>query len=124
MAGGWSSTCHDSVYFAPINVNGSLGTWQVTKSMPGARVGHETHERNGYLYVLGGSDANGIMHNDVWYSKINADGTVGTWISTTSFNIARSVTDYTIYANQIYLTGGYANGSMYLNDVQFATFVD
>jgi N-acetylneuraminic acid mutarotase len=44
-----------TVYYAPINTNGSLGSWQSTAALPEASVGHQSLFYRGRLYTTGGS---------------------------------------------------------------------
>lgn len=72
------------------NASGELQPWRLADKPVGAtsttdttnRVfGHEgsaTITANGYVYVLGGYNGTNTL-NGVWYAKVNADGSVGTW---------------------------------------------
>ena len=84
------STCDancslNDVQYAPINQDGSIGTWNSTTSMPTSRFGAASIVHNGYLYVTGGWSgwSGNISYNDVHYAKINSDGSVGTWSTST-----------------------------------------
>lgn len=96
---------------------------------------------NGYLYVIGGTtDSAGgdsTQRNTARYAKVNADGTLGTW-ATSSTHFINSVGTgncvganlecsgrlnpaVTAYNGYIYLAGGVSNGnSIYWSDVQSA----
>lgn len=107
------------VQYAPINANGTLGTWTATTSFTTARSSHATAVYNGYVYVVGGWDTAGTRLADVQYARINANGTLGAWTATTSFPTARSSQVTIIYNGYMYITGG--NGlSGRLSDVQYA----
>jgi len=82
-------TRYNDVQFAPINADGSLGTWQTTTPFYNGRRGHTSVAYNGYLYVIGGTPTGGGLLNDVQYAPINPDGSLGTWQYTTSFNNGR-----------------------------------
>lgn len=79
-----TSTPSNIVQFAPINPNGTVGTWATTTAFTTARMSPTTQAYNGYLYVVGGTVDGTTQTKDSQYAKINSDGTVGTW-KTTSF---------------------------------------
>lgn len=58
------------VQYAPINANGSIGTWTATTSFTTARSSHATAVYNGYVYVVGGWDTSGTRLADVQYASI------------------------------------------------------
>ena len=112
--------CRNDVQFAPINFDGTLGTWQTTTSFATERLDHTSVVYNGYLYIIGGRefDKNSQL-NDVQFVLINSDGTLGTWQTTTSFNISRSGHTSVVQNGYLYILGGY-DGNSYRNDVEFA----
>lgn len=76
-----------TVHYAKINADGTVGTFAATSSLPAARKLGTATVLNGYMYYVGGSDAAGTTPNpidDIYYAKINADGTLGTWASVTN----------------------------------------
>ena len=106
--------CSD-VQYAPIAANGTVGTWTPTTSFGTARSGHSSEVYNGFLYVVGGihvaSDTacNGtadLRCSDIQYSPLNADGTVGTWSTTTSITVARNKHTAVAYNGFLYVLGG------------------
>jgi hypothetical protein len=68
------------------------------------------------LYVIGGYGAAPL--NDVQYAAINTNGTIGSWIATTSFTSARYGHTSVAYNGYLYVTGGL--DSTHFNDVQYA----
>ncbi len=116
LVGGWDAT----VRFAEINFNGSLGTWDSTLALPEGRLAHATVVHNNYVYILGGyteSEDTGL--NDVLFSEINPDGTLGNWQFTSTFNDARFDHCAVVHEGVIYLSGG-ENKTTIFNDVQYA----
>jgi N-acetylneuraminic acid mutarotase len=113
-----SSSPYDlfDIQHAPINADGTIGTWTATTSFPIARDSHTSVAYNGYLYILGGYGGSSL--NDVQVASINANGTIGGWTATTSFPIARYNHTSVAYTGYLYVIGGY--GGSYRNDVQFA----
>ncbi len=113
----------NDVQYASINADGSLGTWQSTTSFNTGRLCHASVVYNGYLYVIQGfyySAASPLT--DVQFAQFNADGSLGSWQSTTSFSPARWGHKSIAYNGYVYSMGGSNwNGSYYtLNDVQYS----
>ncbi len=118
VIGGYNgSSAFDHVYYAPINSDGTIGSWSSTTSLTTARSGHSSVVYNSFLYVIGGTG--GSVLNDVQFAPINSDGTIGSWSSTTSLTTARSYHTSIAYNGYLYVLGG-NSGSSYFNDVQFA----
>jgi Leucine-rich repeat (LRR) protein/N-acetylneuraminic acid mutarotase len=59
------------VKFAGTNPDGSLKEWQHMTSFNPKRSGYTCVEYNGFLYIIGGQDANNKVLGDVQYTKIN-----------------------------------------------------
>jgi hypothetical protein len=102
----------NDVQYAPINSNGTIGTWNPTTSLAPARIGHTSVAYNGYLYVSGGCGSldvggNCTSHlNDVQYAPINSNGTIGAWTTTSSFTTARDRHTSVVYNGYLYVIGG------------------
>ena len=126
LGGSNGSSALNDVQYAPINTNGSLGTWTATSSFTTARVFSTTVVNNGYLYVLGGGDNSTANYNDVQYAPFNSNGTLGTWTSTTGFTTGRRAHAAVVNGGFVYVLGGVnyapAGAATYLNDVQYAPF--
>ena len=108
----------NDVQYAPINADGTVGSWNTTTSFATARHGHTSVVHNGYLYVKGGHSGSAPL-SDVQYAPINADGTVGSWNTTTSFATARQGHTGVVHNGYLYVIGGY-DISNFFNDVQYA----
>lgn len=77
------SSATTSVYYSKIGPEGTL-SWSSTTPLPAPRSGHKSFIQNGYIYVVGGEDGVGpFAVSTVYYARINADGSVGTWRTTT-----------------------------------------
>lgn len=105
-------------YYAKLNPDGTIGTWNTTTALSSgtvARFGHGTIAYNGYMYVLGGFNSAVTTLNSVYYTKINADGTLGsTWTSTSTFSSGLANINGTTVANgYAYVSGGYDGSSSY-----------
>lgn len=114
---GWS--IQSSTEYAPVNSNGTIGTWTSTTSLPTERTSANTVAYNGYMYLIGGLTNSGVV-NSVLYAPIKADGSLGSWSTTNSFTTARCNPVSFAYNGRMYMIGGYNNSSSYYSDVQVA----
>ena len=94
------------VYYAPINSNGSIGTWNTTTSVTTARSNAAATAYNGYIYYVGGF-AGGSGLATVDYAPINTTGTLGTWNTTTSIPAGSQNPSVVTCNGYIYDIGGY-----------------
>lgn len=116
-AGGGSAL--STVEYAPINGDGSVGTWKTTSSMTTTRQNHQAVVYNGYIYAIGGQNNSGTNLSSVEYAQLNVNGSVGTWQTTTNLPAARQGMAATAYNGYLYSLGGY-NGSNSLSEVDYA----
>ncbi|MEK9196521.1 MAG: hypothetical protein AAB914_04085, partial [Patescibacteria group bacterium] len=104
-----------SVYYAKVNSDGTLGSWTTSgNSMPSAKIeGRGVVAANGYIYYTGGMNTASSATSTVFYSKVNSDGTIGTWTTASNSITAARQNHTTIVANgYMYIIGG-ENGSAY-----------
>lgn len=110
----------NTVLYAPLNANGTTGTWQTTTVLPVSRYGHGMHAYNGYMYLLGGVTSGGIT-NAVHYAPINTNGTIGAWTAASSnFTTARVNFGSAVYNGYLYVAGG-TDGTNFFDTVQYTT---
>ncbi len=85
VIGGLSDgTPTNSVLYATINSDGTLGPFQETTPLPYTLYRYLCGVvNNGFIYAIGGV-ANGYTTSSVVYAPIESDGTVGDWMYTTS----------------------------------------
>ncbi len=106
MLGGWSygTYAYASVERAPINSDGSLGSWvDESTYMVRPRSGFPAVVANGYLYAIGG--ANSSDYPGIERAKIQADGSVGTWqVIVPGFQ--RRFHGAAVLGNYLYVVGG------------------
>jgi hypothetical protein len=110
----------DVYYGTP--VSGDVSTWSTaSNNLPGDRTQHGSVVWNNRIYIVGGLNDSATVSNTVYVSpQLNSGGNItSSWTSTTAFNVARTGTAVTAYANNLYLFGGY-DGANYLSDAQFA----
>lgn len=122
LGGAISDNPFDVVEYAPINSDGSLGVWNSTTSFVTARWGPRSVVYNGFLYLLGGGIGytTSSSFSDVQYASINADGTLGTWNSTTPFTGGRRVHNSIVHNGYVYVSGGRVEVGGQYDDVQYA----
>jgi hypothetical protein len=99
-----------TVHSALINPNGTLSSWSTTgmEALPSVRHNHTTHVYNDYIYLVGGNSG-GTLQSSVHYAKLNSDGTMNPWVSTTPFSTARMTVggSYSaIWGGYLYVSGG------------------
>jgi len=117
VLGGFDGSFLTSVEYAPISATGTVGTFQTTQALPAARKLFGAVAVRNFLYVLGGELGTGLATDEVWRAAINANGTLGTWTTTTAFTGVRQGHAAVAYRNAIFVLGGY-DGSNPRADVQ------
>jgi len=112
-----SATGTTTSEYANINPTGTLSSWTGGAALPAARHGQSAQVYNDVLYLIGG--ANGTTtQSTVYYVKLNSNGSMNSWIATTSLPAARTSQGglmTTIWGGYIYIGGGCLtlNGSGY-----------
>ncbi len=97
------------VQYAPINSDGSVGTWGFAASLPQSVRQGDAFAANGFLYLFGGraSTATNGCTNNTYDVPINADGSIGIWSQTSvKYNTARSGVAAAYDSGRAYLLGG------------------
>ena len=102
----------NTVQYAGIQPNGTLTTWTSSgmSALTSARYGLTAQVYNDTVYVLGGNTTfNGSPTNLVQYARLNSDGTMNAWRSTTTFTTGRQTMggSFTaLWGAYIYIGGG------------------
>jgi hypothetical protein len=114
----------DTVYMASVDpATGTVSTWQtLTSTLPQPLLGMSATAYNGYLYVAGGLNTNGVPQSTVYSAPINPDGSIGTW--TTATNDLPTATGFgTMFAfgGKLYFLTGDPNNSTAPNDQGLGT---
>jgi hypothetical protein len=110
------TTGQTSVYYAKVNTDGSIGSFITsTNSLPAARIWGKAIVYNGYLYFIGGRDNTPTSQTTAYYAKLNADGSVGAFNSTSVLPVARAGFGISIANGYLYAVGGIdaSGGYMY-----------
>lgn len=126
LVGGVGATAPvNTIEIANINPTGTLGSWTTSgATLPYNVYGHNSLIYNDRIYLIGGaSTVGGSPLTSVYYNKINSDGTLNSWIQTTSLTTARMSVGGSFTAAwgaYIYVSGGCSamNGSGYCTTIQ------
>jgi N-acetylneuraminic acid mutarotase len=108
------SNDQSTVYYAPINANGSVGAWVTDSANPLPQVLHGATSvaYNGYVYEFGGINGSNDQ-STVYYAPINANGSVGAWVTDSANPLPQAQEDATsvAYNGYVYELGGLTTGS-------------
>lgn len=113
-----------NVYMTEIDPQGKLAKWKDVESLPRALAYHQTIVYGNHLVVMGGSDSDG-SYNEVYSALINADGTLGHWVTEVDLPVsidrfsAVSVAVPNRQSRALYVLGG-RNGSDLQSQVYYA----
>ena len=123
IAGSGSTSARNRVLYAPIGANGAPGTWTTLTAPWTARRDQAAVAAGGYLYVMGGCSDNNHPATaelpDVWKAQFNADGSLGTWATTSAFSSPRRSMVAVASGAYLYAFGG-ARGSTRTSSNRFA----
>lgn len=102
-----ASTIPVPCYTAVINLDGTLGPWSVAKSLPDVRYTFGLAITKSKAYLLGGINGSGAAINTTLVANINADGTLGAWVTA---NVLPYFSNYWMVTfvtrNYMYIVGG------------------
>lgn len=121
VMGGYTSGEVSTVYSAPINNDGSIGSWTTSgNSLPQSLSNATSVVHDGYVYVIGGTDGSFYL-NTVYYAALANDGTVGTW-QTNANPLPETLGLATSYVHNgtVYVVGGF-DGAASSDDIYYAT---
>ena len=116
--GGFTTAATSTVDYAHINSNGTLGVWTATTSLPSVMENATSVVYRGFVYEIGGYTGSAYVAT-VDYASINSNGTLGTWIATTSLPMTTEVATSVVYNGYVYEIGGY-DGSTTVSTVYYA----
>ncbi|KKT77005.1 MAG: Kelch repeat type 1-containing protein, partial [Microgenomates group bacterium GW2011_GWB1_44_8] len=110
VIGGYDSSSQSTVYYGKLNSDGTIGAWNTTTILPQTLSSQAAVVANGYVYVIGGYD-DSWYQSTVYYGKLNSDGTIGAW-NTTTILPQRLRRQTAVVANgYVYVIGGYGDSA-------------
>ncbi len=101
----------NTVYSAAIGANGTVGAWSALTALPQARWDPGVVTGAGFLWTTGGYSANGQATNTIYRAPINADGTIGAWLSLTPAPAVLGEHTATVATGDLFLAGGKVGSS-------------
>ena len=105
IGGSSNSGFEDTVYAAPINSNGTLGSWSATTALPQDSFYATSAQYNGYVYVIGGDNGSTAV-NTIYFAKLSSGGVIGSWSATTALPNNLSLATAVAYNGYLYVLGG------------------
>ncbi len=118
FGGHTGTTVSNKVYFAPINANGSLGTWTMTTALPDSLHGIAGYVSGDSITITGGAGAT-ITTSAIYRAKFQPSGGVGTWTYVGDLPVPAAQHEIVKTAAKVYTLGGENHISGYLNRVAF-----
>ena len=96
------------VYLGSIGSSGNVTSWSVeAHPYPQSVTGHSCVLMAGYLFCIGGiHDTAGDDISSSYFSKVEANGTLGSWLQTTSYPVAIDSQSCVGWSNRIYCVAG------------------
>lgn len=106
------TTATNNVSYAKIDVNGNIGGWNSTASLPNARAWGQLETVGNSLYYIGGQSNNSSDRRSEVYYATPSGGDISSW-SNASNNLPSARTKFgaTVWNNRIYIAGGEGTGS-------------
>jgi N-acetylneuraminic acid mutarotase len=104
---------------AKVNTDGTLGAWTLTNIYIPAAGAMQAVSKEGYLYVIGGSDGTNPYYKTVLKAQMTANGGLGEWQSVEPMNYGRAWHGAYATDSSIYVLGGRMVDSSFSNSVEF-----
>jgi hypothetical protein len=96
----------NSVYYAKVGLDGSVGTWQTTTALPTAVHSASAVLFRGYVYLVGGADSSNVPTTAAYRAPVNVDGTLGSWQAVASLPAATAFASLLNFGPYLYVIGG------------------
>ena len=113
VAGGCVTTATDcttatnSVQYAPLNADGTIGTWAAAANLPTALAWGQLETAGGSLYYVGGQTGGSNNGVQAIYWATPSAGSIASWSSATNeLPAGRTQHGATVWNNRIYVVGG------------------
>ncbi len=108
---------NQTVYGA-INLDGTITTWEAAADLPEPRSFHASVvatpfnskvDGSGFVYTLGGKDADGLSVSSVYMGTLSSDGSVQSWSAARDLPQALHAAGAILFRSTIYVAGGATN---------------
>lgn len=116
-----NSASSSGVYVAPINTDGTIGTWTATNSLPVAIHGAGVVVIKNRVFLIGGG-SNSALLSSVYSATINSDDSLGTWSLVSPLPESIGTPETIVVKDKIYILGGVTIAGSYQNIVKIANF--
>jgi N-acetylneuraminic acid mutarotase len=83
-----------------------LGSWSTASAAAPEREDAASVTANDHVYVIGGKDARGDEQSTVSSARLNADGSLGEWATTTALPAPRQDHNAVVAGGRLYVIGG------------------
>lgn len=130
-AGGFSNNIEDvkdNVYYAPINVTGSLGAWISTTHLPQPLYGHGMVETGNKIIIIGGTNLSQTIVDTVYEADILPGGSLGPWVNKTGIGeklpIPLSRAGVVKIGNYVIVVGGITSNGTATSNVYYAPILE
>lgn len=106
------TTATNTVYYAPLNPDGTIGTWTSSgNTLPDVRAWGKLLAQGGTLYYVGGQDSAGTAQSTVFYST-PVSGAPAAWnTATNGLPAPRTELSGSIWDGRLFITGGHNAGT-------------
>jgi hypothetical protein len=101
----YSRTLRD-VYYAPVHLDGTVGSWSTTSVLPTDLHGASAVIFRGYVYLVGGANHLKQPRSASIRAQIMADGSLGPWTPVTPLPKATQMHSLVNSGAKLYLVGG------------------
>ncbi|MDD2819162.1 MAG: tail fiber protein [Candidatus Nanopelagicales bacterium] len=118
--GGFTGAAFSSaIYSAPINSDGSFGSWSNVGTMPGSvSLYHSVVAAKGHVYIIGGM-AGTTGDNKIYRAAVAADGTLGSFVETLTMHVGIQSGASFVHNDTLYVAGGGNTGGQSVTSVVY-----
>ncbi len=109
LIGGFNGSYLNTIYRAPINSDGTLGSWSLLSNLPFTSAQSQVVIIKNKIWIIGGY-INGVRSNKTYYAELNSTGGISSWTEGLSIPATVSGHHVIVTKSRICVIGGYQNG--------------